>query len=264
MRLSQGTLKRWAECPLRVKYKLEGNVGSKSGAMVFGNAIHMAVMDMEIAGKLKVGLERFEQIWNNLAEHDLEYDYLLPGTSFSKYAELGPRILTDWWELIQWDTDIVIAREYEFCVPVGDHEVPGFIDKLAIRTLKGGEQVVLVSDYKTGSRVPTLDSLRHDLQFTAYCYATTVPEFWDNIENGTEYYESLKNARRVGEWVHLRDPRRVDAGERNEMHYNRLRYAVNAVGESIFMGIFPPTISGESCTYCDFRESCGLPKKDNS
>lgn len=230
--------------------------------MSFGSAIHMAVMDMEIANNLNVGLDRFKQIWNNLDEHDLQYDYLLPGTSFLKYAEMGEQILGDWFALIQWDTDVVLAREYEFCVPVGANEIPGFIDKLAIRTLKGGEQVVLVSDYKTGSKIPTINDLHHDIQFTAYAYATTVPSFWDNIENGDKYYESLKDARRVAEWVHLRDPRRVDAGERTQMHYNRLLYAVEAISESIFMGIFPPTITGSSCQYCSYRSSCGLPPKE--
>ena len=67
---------------------------------------------------------------------------------------------------------------------------------------------------------------------------------------------------RHGEWVALNGPKRMDAGERTQRHYNRLAYAVDAIAESVAQRIFPPNISGEACLYCDYRKPCGLPEID--
>lgn len=259
MKISQGTIKTWSECPLKVKYKLDAVPRTVSSAMSFGNALHLAVMDMEVAGRLQVGLNRLNAVWDDLDLHGLSYDYMMPRMTHDGYRQLGETILTDWWQLIQWDTDIVLAREHEFLVPIGENTLHGFVDKLVIRRVKGGEDVLVVSDYKTGSKLPTREYLRHDVQFSAYAYATTQPEFWDGLPNGQKLWSDLQPARRFGEWVHMRPTRRVDCGERTAMHYNRVRYACDAIAESIAMGIFPPTISGAACEFCDFRKLCGLP-----
>ena len=56
----------------------------------------------------------------------------------------------------------------------------------------------------------------------------------------------------------------MDAGIREQRHYNCIEMAANAVAESIAMRIFVPTISGESCRYCEFRGPCGLPELDDN
>jgi CRISPR/Cas system-associated exonuclease Cas4 (RecB family) len=259
VKLSASTLKTWSECPLKLKFKLDGQPRTVSSAMSFGSALHLAVLTMETGYSLAKGVQHFEDIWDNLRSYDLEYDYLLPRTSHVEYQEKGVQILTDWWALIQWDSDTILGREYEFLVPVGDNTLHGFIDKLTVRQVKGGALAVVLSDYKTGSKQPTRDYLKHDLQFTSYAYASTQPEFWVNIPNGAALYEQLKDVQRVGEWVQLRSTKRIDAGERTQLHYNRLRYACDQIALSVMMGIFPPTISGESCEFCSYRDVCGLP-----
>jgi hypothetical protein len=260
MILRQSMIKDWMRCPLAYRFRYVDELErEQSSALSFGTVLHDAVFVMENAQDLNVGLDRFRSTWNDLSILDVEYDYLLPRKSHQSYQDDGVRILEDWWALIQWEADLVLAREHPFLVQIGDHELSGTADKIALRQLKHGEWVILVSDYKTNSKVPTREYLSHDLQFSAYCYASTLPEFWTGIDNGMEVYERFRDARRVGEWVHLRGPRRIDAGERNQVHYNRLRYAVDGIAESVACGIFVPTISGEACEFCDFRRACGLP-----
>lgn len=218
-------------------------------------------MHMEVAHDLQVGIDHFLKMWDNLEVYDLEYDYLIPRYSHASYREMGIKILRDWYALYCWDTDIVLAREYEFLVPLGEHQLQGTVDRLSIRQTKSGEPIVLASDYKTSSKAPTRDYLAHDLQFTAYAYASTQPEFWTHIPNGEEIYAKYLDAERHGEWVHLRTVKRIEAGRREQYHYNRLQYAVNQIADAIALGIYVPTISGEKCEYCEFRKICGLPSR---
>lgn len=261
MRISPSALKLWQRCPLQYRFsKIDDLPREQTSATSFGTVIHDAVQHMEEAGSLEVGLRRFDECWSDLSILGVEYDSLMPRSSHQGYADDGKRILSDWWKIFQWDTDVVLAREHPFEVPLGPrHSVSGFVDKLLLRTLKGGEVVVVASDYKTNSKLPTREYLKHDLQFSAYCYATTRPEFWESIPNGPALFEQLRDARRMGEWVHLKGPKRIDAGERRQApHYNRLAYAADALEASIECGIFVPNISGESCEWCPYRRQCGL------
>lgn len=263
MRVRQSDLKTFQRCPLQLKFsKVDGLPREQSAALTFGTVMHYCILLMEEAYDLAVGLAAFEKYWTEpeSLEPGLTPTEYLKGTSWMKYYTEGPRILRDWWGIIQWESDDVIAREHHFIVPVGkDHELEGTADKLAIRyEPKTDEYVLLVSDYKTSRKEPTYGYLFHDLQFSAYCYATTQPEFWTGIQGGDEIYENLKGVRRMAEWVQLTGPKRKNAGERNEMHYARLRYAINAFAESVSLGVFVPNISGDVCMYCDFRKSCGL------
>jgi hypothetical protein len=113
--------------------------------------------------------------------------------------------------------------------------------------------------HNTAGKRPTYEYLEDDLQFTAYSFSTLQPEFWTGLPDGEGLYERLKDLPRRGEWVHLRDVHRMDAGPREQHHYNRLTYAVNAMAQSVALRIFVPDISGATCRFCEFRNRCGLP-----
>lgn len=265
MILRQSSIKTFQECGLKYRFQnLDQLPREQSGALTFGTLVHEAVMRMEQWDDLDRAIAWFKDMWMDpeAFETGLKIDYMLPRTSWKKYLEEGVQALTKWHGIYQWDTDTVLAREHQFTVPVEgtDHYLTGTIDRLSLRYMgRFDEHVVLIQDYKTNSKLPTYNYLQHDLQFTAYAYATTRPEFWTNVENGDHLWQTFANHRRWGEWIHLRAPKRMDAGERTETHYARLRYAVNAIASSIELGIFVPNISGEACTYCDFRKACGLP-----
>jgi hypothetical protein len=244
---------------------------TQSGALTFGTIIHDCVLFLETTQDLDATIERFREMWAKPEDFDtalgqngqtLKIDYYVKGTNWKKYASEGERILRAWWGLIQWESDHVLAREYEFTVPIGDgHQLTGTIDKLALRYLPGVHaRTVLLSDYKTSKKEPTYDWLNDDIQFTSYAYASTQPEFWAGIPNGDNLYDELSEAPRWGEWVQLLGPKRKDAGQRLPYHYNRLFIAVNEIARSIEQNIFVPNISGDTCCYCDFRDACGLPE----
>lgn len=264
MRIRQSDLKTWGSCPLQYKFgKLDGLPREQSCALTFGTIIHDVVLFLETTGDLAAAQDRFKTFWMDptLLDPELEIQRWLPRRSFKGYLEDGERIIRDWWGLIQWDADVVLAREQHFVVPIGNNgnELEGTIDKLTIRYRpKKNDYVLLVSDLKTTRKMPTYNYLRQDLQFTAYTYATTQESFWTGVENGAHYFEQAKGLEREAEWVQLTGPQRRHAGERTDQDFGRLAYAVDAMATSVAMGIFVPTISGESCTFCDFRKHCGL------
>lgn len=263
MQFRQSTIKLFTECALRYRFQEQGADREQSSAMSFGTAIHDAVMQMELAYDVKVGVDRFEQIWSDLPAFDLDYDYLIPRNDHAGYHDKGLTILRDWWSLIQWESDIVLAREHPFEVGIGDgNTLSGTADKVALRPQKDGSYNVLISDYKTGSKAPTREYLAHDIQFSAYCYASTKPEFWDTIPNGPEIYQQMINAPREGEWVQLRQTKRIPAGLREQYHYNRLSYACDQIEQSIALGIFVPDLTGAKCEFCEYRKVCGLPSRE--
>lgn len=124
-----------------------------------------------------------------------------------------------------------------------------------------GEQ--MVRTHNTAAKRPTYDYLEDDLQFTAYAFASLQEEFWTGIPSGPELWRKYQDYPRWGEWVHLKGPMRLDAGERRPVHFNRLVMACNAFALSVDMRIFVPTISGETCKYCSHRKQCGLPPVEN-
>lgn len=264
----QSSIRLFQECPLRFRFQADGMAREQSSAMSFGSVIHEAIMELEVNYDLARGVAKFDSMWDDLPNaidqfgKSLEYNYLIPRYNHDTYRDLGHRILRDWWMLVQWDTDVVLAREYAFDVPISEgHRLIGTVDKVVLRTMKDGSIAVVTVDYKTGSKQPTREYLAHDIQFSSYCYATTQPEFWTGIPNGAELFEQLRDAERHGEWIHVRTTKRIPAGIRTEMHYNRLRYACEQMQLSIDLGIFMPDLTGEKCEFCEFRKVCGLPSR---
>lgn len=263
MKLRQSDIKKFTECPLKYKWATVDQLPrEQSSALSWGTAMHDAVYVMETKNDPQAGLDRFTEVWNDLGAHGLTYDFLLPRNTHERYYSEGVRILKELWLLYEWDTDVVMGRELPFEVPLGDdHTLTGTIDKLAIRTLRGGEQVILLSDYKTNAKLPTRSYLRHDVQFTAYAYATTQFEFWQALGHPQLHYQ-LIDLRRVGEWVHLRGPQKIDAGERGPQDYERLRMVADGMERTIAFGAYIPTLTGTSCEFCEYRVNCGLPPKE--
>lgn len=273
MRVRQSHLKLWQDCPLKFRYEqVDGLPRLQSGSAVFGSIIHACVHHLETTGDLEGTLERFRTFWRtpelydpDPAEHRI--DYYVRGSSWQKFMDRGVELLRRWWDVIQWESDLVLGREYYFEVPIGrGHTLVGTVDKLAVRWRAPTEEwVVLISDYKTNAKTPTYNYLEEDLQFSAYSYASTCPEFWeplfpDDPGAGLALWRKYQDLARYGEWVALTTGKRMDAGIRTNRHYNRLAMAVNALADSVDLRIFVPNISGESCAYCEYRQLCGLPE----
>jgi len=259
----QSDLSNWQKCPLKYKYQYIDHLPrEQSGSLTFGSILHELVLLMETEQDVEAAVAKFHEMWLDPEKFDPGWriQYYVRGTNWRKYQTEGERMLRDWWGIIRWDADVTLAREFMFDVPIGDgHILHGTIDKLVLRyDAKTGKRFVLVSDYKTSKKTPTYDWLEDNLQFSAYLYATTQDEFWANMPNGEYIRDQVRDLPRRGEWVALNGPKRLNAGDRTDVHYERLTMMVNALAESVAMRIFVPTISGESCRYCEFRQNCGL------
>lgn len=263
MIIRQSDIKTWARCPLLYRYRnIDHYPSEQSGSSIFGSVIHDVVLFLETTQDIEAAVQRFKTLWSEPHRLDPTYqvDYYERGRSWRKFLEKGEEILRNWWSVISWETDLVLAREYTFDVPIGDgHTLHGTVDKLTVRYhAKTDEWIVLISDYKTNARLPTYGYLEEDIQFSAYAYASLQEEFWKNLPPGL--WEKYRDLPRRGEWVALVEGKRMDAGPRTQRHFNRLEIAVNAIAESVAMRIFVPNISGENCRYCEFRQQCGLPE----
>lgn len=265
MIVRQSLLKTWQTCPEKLRLEMAGHPRQQSGALTFGTIIHACVEILETRS-LDEAQDAFEHWWAEPTTLDpsLKIDYYLRGTNWKKYRANGKRILEEWAAIHSWNTDAVLAREFTFDVPIGDgHILHGTIDRLAVRNGPEGPTIV-VSDYKTSRKEPTYDWLEDDLQFTSYLYATLRPEFWATFSDGEERFERYKNYRRFGEWIQLLGPKVKAAGTRSQAQYNRLIRMVNQLARSVDADIYVPTISGESCKWCDFRQSCGLEEVEGT
>lgn len=270
MQVRQSTLKQWAKCPLIYKHsEIDGLSREQSGSLTYGSILHDCVLWMEVHQDVEGAVRRFKEFWlaPTLLDPIYAVDYYVKGTSWKRFMEQGPIVLRNWWSIIRWDSALTLAREHTFEVPIGQdgNTLCGTIDKLEIRFRAAvNSYVVQVVDYKSDKKTPTYGYLADDLQFSAYCYATTRPEFWASLPRGPELFAQYRELPRYGEWVQLTAPRRMDAGVREQRHYNRIAMAVDALAQSVAMRIFVPTISGESCRYCEFRKPCGLPLLDEN
>src|SRR3954449_4251264 len=102
----QSLLKTWMRCPLIYYWEnVQGEQREEMSASAWGTCMHEAVMKMEMAYSLQVGLDTFNDLWEKA-----EYDYLLPRTNHKSYSDNGQRAIRDWWFLIQWESDVVLAR----------------------------------------------------------------------------------------------------------------------------------------------------------
>lgn len=276
MRIRQSDLKTWQKCPLIYRFQnIDGLTREQSGSLTWGSIMHHVIQWMEehkdALGEqaLEQAITLFQELWiqPTLLDPTYQPQYYVRGTNWKKFMEEGPKILRDWWSIFSWDTGVVLGREVYFEVPIGNgHTLVGTADKVEISfkaQAYGGQggQVVKIVDFKTDKKTPTYDYLAEDLQFSAYAYASTQREFWTSL-GGDDAWRRFMGYERHGEWIQLRGPKRMDAGIRTQRHYNRIEMAVNAIADSVGMRIFVPTISGETCRYCEFRKPCGLPELD--
>jgi hypothetical protein len=149
------------------------------------------------------------------------------------------------------------------------HILAGTLDKLTLRRYKA-KPYLSIEDFKTGKDSPYL---RQNLQFTAYCLATTQLEFWTGWrgedgfgERGAEMHQRFSAYARRGTWINLRTVKFMDAGWRGPDDYARFALAVEQLIASWKADIYPLSLSGETCTFCEYRDVCagvGVPASNH-
>lgn len=254
MRVSPSRLKVFGDCANQYYYqhilKLEG--GEYSALTTLGSVWHYAVEVYEqYENDIELAVATFRHYWNNVEDLGLRIDHYPRRTNHESLADHGVKMLERYHELSPWKGGILVSTEIKFEVPLGEHTLTGIIDKLFYRPQKNELQVI---DFKTGVKVP--EKLRFNLQFTAYLYATSRPEFWEQIL-GWEDFEFPPGLKRIGQWYHARNNKMFNAGYRDDSDFRRLLHAVNQMESAIESGIFPLTIEGAACGWCPWVDVCG-------
>jgi hypothetical protein len=281
----QSDISAWIRCPQAFMYGRTDQPRRQTSALSYGSVMHHAMEaferlrhtpDISVDDATEMAVQTFRHYWHpmNIEEICAPVDLWLPRQSYSDLLHSGSQAIRDFAELIRYDDHELLATEYSFSVPIAgtwdedtgtEHILNGTIDRLAVR-FYGGRRVLCVDDWKTGKEY---QYLRQNLQFTGYCMATTHEDFWTGApgedgfgERGHELFQRFKSAPRRGTWINMRKIKFQDAGWRGPDDYTRFALAVEQLVASMKADIYPLNLSGETCTYCEYRDICagvGVP-----
>ena len=255
MRARQSDLKVFGDCAMQYRYSRILGLGAEAqGSLtVLGTIWHYAVDVYETFNHdLDLAKRTFIYYWSYPEELGQKVDFWHRGSTFMGLQNRGLDMLERYHELSPWKTGQRLGSEIHFLVNIGDHELEGTIDKLWVRP---GQKRLEVVDFKTGSHVP--EALRYNIQFSAYCYATTQPEFWAEVPGHEDGHERYASYQRGGWWYHARNNKMFNAGNRDQPDYDRLQWALIQMDAAIKADVFPLTISGTTCQYCSYVGICG-------
>lgn len=288
--IHQSDMSSWIRCPTAYMYSKQGMPSRQLSATAYGSVVHHSLETFERklhheklphAEAVAAAVATFEHYWHplNIDAICAPVDIWLPRQNYTDLRQRGIDAIRAYGDLAKQDDGNLLATEYGFQVPIvgtfdestgQPHILAGTIDRLALRRLRT-KPFVSVEDYKTGKEYK---HLRQNLQFTAYCYATTRPEFWTGWngedgfgpETGTGLYQRFTSFARRGTWINMRTIKRQDAGWRGPADYARFALAVEQIVASWNADIYPLSISGETCTYCEFAPICagvGVPDDEH-
>lgn len=264
MRFRQSTLKKWMECPLQAYFAEIADLPRKQGSKAaFGTCIHAALEHYNKTGDLDMATHLFLQGWENPGMVGLpEIEVWNKFTNYGGLRQRGIEILRAYHDRMKIEQRTVIATEHRFLVPFGAHELTGTVDLVSLRQNHRSKQLLVVEDYKTVTRKPSVAELALNIQFTTYMYALAQPEFWlgndedrrqfPAIANGEWYWETLQDMPRRGLWIHLWDQaKELDAGGRDDEDFARLYRLCSEIERAITHKVFVPHI-GDACQLCDY------------
>lgn len=286
--IHQSDIGAWTRCPQQYFLERSGHPGTQTSALSYGTVMHHAIdafEQMRAEGRSwaeakAVATETFRYYWHPLHMEALcpPVELWLPTQSYAGMARSGVAAIEWYADVVKDGDDELLATEYGFQVPIEGtwdydlcepHILAGTADQLRAKYYKR-RLVLSVDDLKTGK---DYTHLRQNLQFTAYCYASTRREFWvgwrgeDGFgDRGEELHQRFKDASRRGTWISLKSRKFMDAGWRGPDDYERFALAVEQVVASIRADIYPLSLSGENCTYCPQRRVCagvGVPAADH-
>ena len=286
----QSQLASWARCAAQVGYQRAGLPSKTNSAAAFGSVMHHAleVLQRELHDKtpfdlaLQKAIETFTFYWHPLnieaITEPVPPDGWLPRQGYGELRLRGIDSIKKFADLIRYDDSTLLATEYPFIVPLPDtwddelgepHWLAGAIDRLTMGHFQR-KPILKIEDLKTGKEQ---QALRYNLQFSGYALASLQREFWlgargeDGFgERGQQLFEHFAGAGRRGTWINLKTFKFQDAGWRGPVDYARFQLAVEQMHASIKADIFPLSINGSVCQYCDFRSICGgtgLPSADH-
>lgn len=274
MKIHQSDLKSYARCGEQHRRQLNGERGQQLSRTAYGSVMHHALHTLERTRDLQLALSTFEHYWHPLNIEAIcePVDIWIARDSYNSMLRQGLETIKRYWDLKQYDDEEVLALEIPFAVPLrgtqdvetGEpHVLLGTIDRLSLRHYQR-KLHVCIDDWKSGKKATYL---QHNIQFTAYAYATTQLLFWTGWPEymtegfgdvrGHELYARLDRHPRRGWWIEVAgSPKWSDAGLRTDRDYRRLFHSVDHYVRARQNNIFPLNIDGSTCMFCPFRDDC--------
>jgi RecB family exonuclease len=248
------------DCSLQAKFGYIDKIPQSSGsAAVYGSAVHEAIDSYHKGKTLDEAVEVFRNYMNSN-----EPDYWNRMTSFTSYMDQGPKMIADYIDQRKWSTTDVVASEFRFMVPFGEHQISGIVD---ILELSHDHSLMKIVDLKTGKR-PIMDALHLNIQFTIYEWASHQKEFWcghpdepekyAGFENGEELYEHYKSIERKAYWYDLKKQEEIYVGPRSMKDYARLYRVCEQVARAVEHEVFVPAINENTCVWCPYQDICPM------
>lgn len=286
--IHQSELSSYARCAEAYRIERTGIKPAQLSATAWGTCLHWACLEVfeqqyrtgtPFKQASRAAIDSFVHVWHpaNISELTEPVERWLPRQTWAGLLSQGQSAIR-WYA--EWSKDAgddeLLATEYSFQVDIPGtwdvelqqpHKLAGTIDRLSFQWFKR-YPTVRICDLKSGR---TKTYLRHSVQFSAYCLATTQESFWTGggdgedgfgEERGKELFGRFKLAYRRADWVSLRDLDVLDAGFRGEKDYARFAVAAGQLQDAIKLNNYPLSLSGEVCMYCSFRDQCagiGLP-----
>jgi hypothetical protein len=262
MKFRQSMLKNFMTCPLQGYFTyIEGLPGKQGSRQTFGSVVHAALEEFNLRGDAQAARKLFLSAWADPSVVGLpQIEVWNRYSTFNGLQTRGLQILDAYTSRMRWEDRSVICAEHTFLVPFGRHEITGTVDLVEVRKNHRGKQLLTVTDFKTGTRKPSVAALAIDPQFTAYIWAISQREFWFGhpgtdflpVENAEWYWELTQSMPKRGLWIHLWDEgKEIDAGGREDVDFGRLYRLCNEVERAIELKVFVPKL-GDHCGYCDY------------
>ena len=264
MKVNPSLLKSFQSCALRYKLAKEcpDLPDPQSAAASYGTLVHKC-LEMHLNGRsIEDSLEFFNKVWSSPDLMDITPDYYPPRTTHGAYRKKGIDAITGYYEDHRWFNRELLATEFRFCVPMGNHFVSGIVDLLEYDP---ATDTLFITDWKTGYR-PNADNLRFDLQMTSYLFAVRQREFWCGYEpeiekytgflNGAALFDRFVDSTHQAVWYDLRNSKEYPVGDRAQRDFDRMEMLCDQMEKAIDLDVFVPNITGDSCKYCQFKDVC--------
>lgn len=246
IKLSASRIKTYLTCPRQFRYRyVDGLPTVLTGALAFGKVIHQVIHDLHQWSIYsneplheEIALSNFARLWEQTI--DEQKPEFKSDDEMIEYAKLAELILFGYIEAHR-DKAQPFLMEFPFEIELHDehyghnYSLRGIIDRID-QTDDG----LIVVDFKSGKRKPSLRDLAGDVQFSVYAFAS-------GYIFGQEVRELVL--------YHLRDQTSLVTSRKPE----QIRQLTNSLMPHVVRGIadskFAPHL-GYWCNFCEFKARC--------